>query len=255
MTQPETPDSTEDLYNETSDRWQRAQPVSLSDFTGRPAVFEMCGDVSGKSILDLGCGEGYCARILAGRGASRIVGLELSAEMIARGIEQERAEPLGIEYHQRDLIKGLGTTEQFDLAIAVFLFNYTTSEQMLDIMQATYERLVPGGRFVFSVPHPSFAFMSEVRYPFFFDVDDRGYFSGEDALNKGQIFRRDGIPLEVQMMHRPMHRYFDALQSAGFTTMPVVRELGVLPEHLELDPDFFGPLNDVPLHVAIGVTK
>lgn len=255
MSEVEVPDETETLYDQTSDRWARTEPVSLSDFTGRPAVFEMCGDVTGRSILDLGCGEGYCSRILAEKGASRILGLELSAEMVARGLEQEAANPLGIEYRQADLGEGLDVDESFDLAIAVFLFNYTTTDTMTRIMTDAYAALKPGGQFVFSVPHPCFAFMSNVDYPFNFDVSETGYFSGEDQLSKGRIFRRDGIPLEVQMMHRPVERYFSSLASAGFTSMPVVRELRVLPDHLELDPDFFGPVHDVPLHLGFSIHK
>jgi hypothetical protein len=34
-----------------------------------------------------------------------------------------------------------------------------------------------------------------------------------------------------------------------------VTELSVTEKHLELDPEFFGPLRGLPLHVAFEVTK
>jgi hypothetical protein len=37
--------------------------------------------------------------------------------------------------------------------------------------------------------------------------------------------------------------------------MPMVSELGVTSEMLELDPGFFGPLSDVPLHLAVKVVR
>ena len=57
------------LYDAHAGRWRRRGPSSLSDFTGRPPVFELCGDVTGLDVLDLGSGEGYCSRELASRGA------------------------------------------------------------------------------------------------------------------------------------------------------------------------------------------
>ena len=35
-----------------------------------PQFLNIIGDVAGLSVLDAGCGEGYLARILAGRGAN-----------------------------------------------------------------------------------------------------------------------------------------------------------------------------------------
>ena len=75
--------STEDLYDASASKWVRQQPSSLSDFTARPVIFDLCGDVRGLDIIDLGAGEGYCARVLASQGAAKVVGVELSSEMVA----------------------------------------------------------------------------------------------------------------------------------------------------------------------------
>ena len=70
------------VYNENAEKWLRLAPSSLSDFTARPRVFEACGELNGRSVLDIGCGEGYCARELKRRGAGYYLGLDLSEEMI-----------------------------------------------------------------------------------------------------------------------------------------------------------------------------
>ena len=57
------------------------------------------------------------------------------------------------------------------------------------------------------------------------------------------------------MVHKTLEDYFDALRGAGFQTLPIVRELHVTPEILKVDPVFFGPLGDTPLHMAIAVTR
>jgi len=46
-----------------------------------PCLLEFLGDVAGRSVLDAGCGEGYLARVLAGRGA-RVTGIDLSPRLI-----------------------------------------------------------------------------------------------------------------------------------------------------------------------------
>ena len=110
--------------------------------------------------------------------------------------------------------------------------------------------------FVFSVPHPAFAYVRRTNAaPFFFDVGSSGYFSGRNHQFQGEIHRRDGSALPVQMIHKTFADYFEALGDAGFTALPEVRELAVRPEHLELDPAFFGPVADVPLHAAFRVPR
>jgi ubiquinone/menaquinone biosynthesis C-methylase UbiE len=248
--------STEELYNQTASNWVRGEPTSLSDFTARPAVLAMCEPVAGLKILDLGCGEGYCARELRQRGAKQVVAMDLSEGMIAAARSQEEKQPLGITYEV-----GCATNlERFadgelDLVIAVFLFNYLTIAQTQQCMAEVARVLRPGGQFVFSIPHPAFPYMRQPDYPFYFQVDEHNYFSGRDSLFPGQIWKRDGSWLGVQLVHKTFQDYFEALRSAGFTTLPTLRELHVTPEHLELDPAFFTPLAGFPLHVAFQISR
>ena len=73
---------TDDLYNSHADKWARMEPVSLSDFTGRPAVLQMCEPIIAADILDLGCGEGYFSRLLLTKDPRSIIGIDISEEMI-----------------------------------------------------------------------------------------------------------------------------------------------------------------------------
>jgi len=52
------------------------------------------------------------------------------------------------------------------------------------------------------------------------------------------------------MIHKTVEDYFEALRSAGFTDLPIIRELGVTSEMRAIDPPFFAPLMDIPLHMA-----
>ena len=122
-------------------------------------------------------------------------------------------------------------------------------------MGEVHRVLRPGGRFVFAVPHPSLAFLGEKRAPFYFEPDGVGYFSGRDRQFEGEIWRRDGKSVPVRSVHKTMEDYLTGLRDAGFNRMPDVVELRATEEHLELDPEWFGPLRDLPLHVAFRLTR
>jgi SAM-dependent methyltransferase len=251
MTLPTDPRA---LYDHTADNWARHQPSSLSDYTARPQVLALCEPLAGKEVLDLGCGEGYCSRMLRQRGAS-VTGLDLSPGMIELARRAEQLQPLGIRYDTADASSVDLGTASMDLVVAVFLFNYLDVDQMQRTMANVHRMLRPGGHFVFAVPHPAFAFMRPAAPPFYFDVGQSGYFSGRNASFAGKIWKRDGTALDVQLVQKTLGDYFDGLRLAGFAQMPQVTELAVTAEMVELDPAFFGPLFDYPLHLAIKVAR
>jgi SAM-dependent methyltransferase len=252
------PRTARELYDHSSRAWARTEPSSVSDFTARPAVIEMCRPFAGKTVLDLGCGEGYCARILRRNGAERVLGIDVSAGMIDAAQREEAREPLGIQYRCGDAgqlaeIESGGT----DLVVAVFLFNYLTSDAMAACMVEVARVLRPGGRFVFAVPHPALPWMRKPERPFFFDVPAVGadYFATRNQRFAGKIWKRDGTALEVQLVHKTLEDYFQALDGAGFTRLPRVRELRVTPEISAVDPEFFAPLVGTPLHLALSIER
>ena len=246
---------TEQVYDENAGHWLRLAPSSLSDFTGRPAVFDACGELKARSVLDLGCGEGYCARELKRRGAGDYLGVDLSSQMIAAAKAQEEEDRYGIEYRVSDVTTFV-PERQFDLCVAVFLFNYLRVEEMHRVFAMIYDALLPGGQFVFSVPHPFFPFVrTEQTAPFFFSATGKNYFADVDEQFEGQIWKRSGEPLHVQCVHKTFGDYFDGLRNAGFSRMPAIRELTVTPELAATDEAFFGPLLNAPLHVLFDVSK
>lgn len=225
----------------------------MSDFTGRPAIFELCGAVEGQRVLDLGCGEGYCTREMARRGAREVHGIDLSASMIELARKQEEQQGLGIQYAQGNVIDLDLPAAAYDLVLGVFVFSYVGVDEMQRAFAEARRVLAPGGRFVFAVPHPCLPFMRAQEPPFYFDTRGSGYFSGRDRRHEGEIACIDGSSLPVQMVHKPLEDFFAALASAGFDRMPVVRELRALDAHVKAHPDLFGPMLDVPLHLAIRV--
>ncbi len=256
MESNDSTESNEALYDRSSKDWQRAEPMLLSDFTARPFLLDWCNPVQGCRVLDLGCGEGYVARQLKQRGAARLDGVDSSPEMIRTAQEQESSQKLGIRFRAGDATDlSVFADGSFDLVVAVFLFNYLTAAQSLTTMREVARVLRPGGRFVFAVPHPVLPFIRPNEPPFYFAAGSDGYFSGRDHRFEGRIWRRDGKSVPVRCVHKTLEDYFHCLQSAGFTSLPELKELHVTDEHVELDPEFFEALRDHPLHLAFRTTK
>lgn len=246
---------TEQVYNDNAKKWLRLAPSSLSDFTARPLVFDACGELNGRSVLDIGCGEGYCARELKRRGAGDYLGLDLSSKMIEAAQAQEAEDQFGIEYRACNVVE-FKPDRQFELCVAVFLFNYLRIEDMQRVFSIVYDALQPQGEFIFSVPHPFFPFVrTEETAPFYFSSTGKNYFSDVNQQFEGEIWKRDGEPLHVQCVHKTFSNYFDGLRQAGFTNMPEIRELTVTPDLVAVDEDFFSPLLNEPLHVLFKITK
>lgn len=246
-----------EIYDGHADLWVRHEPILLSDYSARPRVLELCGDVQGMSILDLGCGEGYVGRQLAQRGAASVEGYDVSDGMIDGARKAAASEGLShLKYAVADLRQAeFGTPEApVDLVVAVFLFNYMDADSMSRILTRVRAVLKPGGRFIFTVPHPLLPWIKPAEKPFYMRPEG-GYLSAVDVPFPGRIWRRDGASVEVQAVHKTFTTYFNALAGAGFTSMPLVEELHITAEHVALDPDFFGPLVDLPLHVAFSLSS
>lgn len=111
-------------------------------------MLHVIGDIKGKAVLDLACGSGMYTRLLKQQGAGKVVGVDISSEMLALAKEEESLAPLGIEYHQGDATS-LGCIDKFDLVTASFLLHYAPNqEQLLRMLQTIRANLRPGGHFV-----------------------------------------------------------------------------------------------------------
>jgi 2-polyprenyl-3-methyl-5-hydroxy-6-metoxy-1,4-benzoquinol methylase len=104
------------------------------------------GDLAGKSVLDVGCCNGYFCLQALGRGARRAVGWDLSADRVrhARSI----ADMLGstAEYHERNIEEAgpAGGGEIFDVVICLNVLHYVKDPiATLDkLIQLTGETLI-----------------------------------------------------------------------------------------------------------------
>ena len=155
-------------YDIIAEEYKRAKLQPWRHHIEVYTLFELVGDVAGKSILDLACGEGFQTRLLKQKGAARVVGVDISAGMIdlARNEEFQRAR--GIEYYIEDA-KRLELDEQFDMVFAAYLLNYaSTKDELLEMCRAIARHLKAGGRFVSVNNNPDYTGKTESMRPYEF---------------------------------------------------------------------------------------
>jgi 2-polyprenyl-3-methyl-5-hydroxy-6-metoxy-1,4-benzoquinol methylase len=188
------------------------------------ALLEVCGDVDGLRVLDLGCGEGWCSRELARRGAS-VVGVDVSEAQIADASTYSCEGAGLVEYRVMDAAhvdrEAWGRT--FDLATACM--SLQDMREPGAALRATHRVLAPHGRLVCSVPHP-FTHMLGGRQSLREEIAGRlwlkvgGYFQTKAYLVPWNL-RRTGESWTTIRWSRSLGDYWRLFTGAGF----VVREL------------------------------
>jgi SAM-dependent methyltransferase len=248
-------DSVGEMFNQNAGQWARQEPMILSDFTARPLILQELSPLGGKHVLDLGCGEGYVARLVAQAGAQSVFGIDISSEMVGRARQAAAsAAPCQMTFEIGNATSFQDfPRQQFDRVIAVFMVSYLSRAEMTAVFRTVRSRLAPGGRFIFTAPHPCLPYIRALEKPVYFDSKGRDYFAGVDESYEGYIWRRDGKAVPVSYMHKTFADYFNGLAAAGFQTLPKIIELTVTKEHLALDRAFFEGAVGYPLQILFRI--
>ncbi len=175
------------------------------DELNNPATFQLIGDIRGRRVLDLACGEGYNTRILARKGA-KVIGVDFSEKMIEQAKQEETRKKLAIDYYVVDAadLKQF-PSNYFDLVTCFMslqdIKNYNGA--ISEVARILRDR----GQFIFSIPHPCFEtivlkgkrvsakrrYFGEIEYPIQWEME---------RLTK---------PFRTTSFHRTLTEYSDSL--------------------------------------------
>lgn len=220
-----------DEYDRIGLQYQESKRLPFRHYVEEHSMFSLLGDLAGRSVVDLACGDGIYARKLMRAGARRVVGVDISSEMIALAKQAEAAEPLGVRYVVADVAM-VQLDEQFDIALCSYLFNYARSRAELRTLTESVRGLVrPGGLVAGCNDYPDNPRAHFDRYrPYgFIKIGEAGRQEGDTITYR--FFNPDGSFFEIDNYFLPTDAYRDEFAKAGFTSfdwvMPEVSRAGL----------------------------
>ena len=170
----------------------------------------MMPELSGKRVLDLGCGYGWHCLYAAQQGAAKVHGVDLSEKMLARA--REKSAGLPITYERCAIEDVQLAPESWDVVFSSLAIHYLSSFEPL--VQKVWRALVPGGTFLFSVEHP--VFTAEGSQEWLYDEDGRiRCFPVDRYYEEGRRTARF-LGEDVVKYHRTLTTYLRSLLRAGF---------------------------------------
>jgi ubiquinone/menaquinone biosynthesis C-methylase UbiE len=120
-----------------------------------PETIKLLGDVKGKRILDLGCGEGGYSRVLAQQGAD-VTAVDGSSRMIAIAEDRARGDGLSITHLVRELASLEGIEDgSFEVVVAAMSLMQSETDYPKAIEEIR-RVLALGGKLLMSIAHPCF---------------------------------------------------------------------------------------------------
>jgi len=178
-------------------------PVGVNWLGFGDGDLRLLDDVAGLDVVELGCGGGQCSVALAERGAD-VVGVDLSASQLdfARNLATERGATA--EFLQGDVTALPVADESVDVAFNAWVFQWVP-----DLSAAAAEAarvLRPGGRFVFSMPHPLYEI-----------VDPESHEVVESYFDTGRrVSTHEGVEADEVLYRHTVSGVYDALVGVGF---------------------------------------
>ncbi len=148
-------DSSTIAWSAMGDEWfELVHKEKTRDCFIMPNMLSFMGDVSGKRILDLGCGEGGYSRELAKRGAE-LTSVDCSEKAIEHAVALAEKDGLDITHFVRNSCDLFDiASEQFDIVLCSMML--MDCEDFEGTLREVYRVLKPGGRLFASVLHPCF---------------------------------------------------------------------------------------------------
>ena len=230
-------------WNTISQSYQRERQISTDDVHYGPMApgereLGLLGEVRGKQILEVGCGGGQNAIVLAKWGAI-CTGIDPSdAQLVhARNLTREH----GVEVQ---FVNGVAedlsafAAESFDLVLSSFAFDYVVDPQRA--YQEIWRVLRPGGIFVFCQSHPWFqatgwALIGDPEAP------EVGNYAAWPIVEDWEWAFESGASASFRDHLRPLAQILNQLIESGFSLERMIEQhyedvSGASPEDLERLP-------------------
>ncbi|MFR5876368.1 MAG: class I SAM-dependent methyltransferase [Eubacterium sp.] len=189
----------------------RERKDNYNDLLEQPAMKKLLPDLKNKSVLDLGCGFAANCIDFVNRGAKRVIGIDLSKNMLNMAEQLNSSEK--IKYLNMSMTEISKLNEKFDFVYSSLAFHYIMDFDAL--IKDIYSLLNDNGVLLFSQEHPIVT--SSINGSNHFITDNGniiGYLMSDyqnTGLRKGTWFVEG-----VEKYHRTFSQIINSLSYAGF---------------------------------------
>ena len=186
---------------------RRSRVDSPNNSIEKPILLEMIGDVKGKKVLDLGCGDAKFGVELLQKGCISYDGVE-GSENMAKEATKTLTGTVGT-VHLSSMETWNFQSSDYDLIVSRLALHYLAD--LKDIVGKAHKTLANGGRFVFSVQHPVLtSSIKSAAAP-----SSKADWIVDDYFNSGERVE-PWIDKKVVKYHRTIEDYYQLLKQAGF---------------------------------------
>lgn len=190
-----------DLYTKHALKYAEVVKNNIYNaFLERPSTLALLDNVSGKDVLDIGCGSGEYADWFEQHAVKQLTCVDVSEEMIS--MVKDKLGP-SVTAYTHDISAGLPREldNSADIIICPLVLHYI--KELSPVFKDVHRVLKPGGYMVFSTHHP---------------------FADFECSKNGNYFEREyiqeswdtvGAPVEVSFYRRSLTEICDAIHGAG----------------------------------------
>ena len=192
---------------------------NYNDLIEQPIVFDLIGDVTEKTVLDIGCGYGAMSIKIANNGAKEVLAIDVSKKMIEKGkLENPHKK---ITYKNLSAQK-INTIEgSFDIIVSCLAIHYIEDFQKLFFDIACL--LKKDGKFIFSMEHPMYT-ASKFSQQWIKNNDGNNNIIGfvTDHYGEEGVRNIEWLGKSVTKYHHKVETVINALIDAGLTLEKVI---------------------------------
>jgi len=236
----------EESWDKLASHYQSANIISVKNYHYNPYgpgdnELGIIGDVQGLEILEVGCGGGQNAIVLAKRGAKSVTGIDQSENQLefARQLaESQGVQATFVKSDMEDM--SVIADSSFDLVVSAHAMNYASNINR--VFNECSRVLRPHGRIVTCMNHPTWIVLGEAL-----QEDDFtkivNYF--DEIKQKWDWTKDKGVKIATfESSEWQLNQIINGLISAGFCIESLAEPRGYTLEEIETLPSDATPYRD-----------
>jgi ubiquinone/menaquinone biosynthesis C-methylase UbiE len=126
--------------------WRQSSLGEIVEDLEQRLLLRLAGDLRGRNVLDVGCGDGTLTLAVARAGAASVVGCDIDPRMVSRAISRAGQEEKVVHYMVADAARLPFADQAFDLVTAIAVLAFVADAE--GAVREMARVLKPGGSLI-----------------------------------------------------------------------------------------------------------